>query len=143
MFKEFREFVSQGNVVDMAIGVLIGGAFNGLVASLTKNILGPLIGMFTNSVDLSSISFKIGAARFTIGTFLNDLIQFLIMMFVIFLIVKSFNKLRELGQTKAEEEAVEVTQEEQYLKEIRDLLASQKSDSEKSVQHHSANSTKQ
>lgn len=126
MLKEFREFVSRGSVIDMAIGVLIGGAFNSLVASLTKNILGPLIGIFTNSVDLSAVTFTIGAARFTVGSFLNDLIQFLIMMFVIFLIVKSFNKLRELSAGKAEEEPVETPQEELYLKEIRDLLAEQR-----------------
>ncbi|WP_261806564.1 large conductance mechanosensitive channel protein MscL [Lapidilactobacillus luobeiensis] len=125
MLKEFREFISRGNVIDMAIGVLIGGAFNGLVASLTKNVLSPLIGIFTRSVDLSSISFQVGAAKFTIGSFLNDVIQFLIMMFVIFLIVKSFNKLRDLTSGPAEEEAVPVSAEEQYLKEIRDLLQAQ------------------
>lgn len=119
MIKEFRKFIAQGNVIDLAVGVLVGGAFNGLVASLTKNLLSPLLGLFTNSVDLSALSFQIGATRFTIGSFLNDTIQFIITMFVIFLIVKSVNKLRQL--THQDEEPAEPTSDD-YLKEIRDLL---------------------
>ncbi|MFC6316163.1 large conductance mechanosensitive channel protein MscL [Lapidilactobacillus achengensis] len=137
MIKEFREFISRGSVIDMAIGVLIGGAFNGLVASLTKNVLSPLIGIFTRSVDLSSISFQVGAAKFTIGSFLNDVIQFLIMMFVIFLIVKSFNKLRNLTTQPAEPEPEVIPADEQYLKEIRDLLAAQQATKvEQPSEHH-------
>ncbi|WP_461217946.1 large conductance mechanosensitive channel protein MscL [Lapidilactobacillus salsurivasis] len=136
MIKEFREFISRGSVIDMAIGVLIGGAFNGLVASLTKNVLSPLIGIFTRSVDLSSISFQVGAAKFTIGSFLNDVIQFLIMMFVIFLIVKSFNKLRDLTTKQAEPEPEAIPADEQYLKEIRDLLAAQQATKDEQASEH-------
>lgn len=125
MFKEFKEFISRGNVVDMAVGVLIGGAFNSLVKSLTKNLLSPLLGLFTNSINLSSIKFSVGSASFTIGNFLDDVIQFLIMMFVIFLIVKSFNRLRDMMGHQEPEPVAETPADEQYLKEIRDLLAEQ------------------
>ncbi|MFD1465686.1 large conductance mechanosensitive channel protein MscL [Lapidilactobacillus mulanensis] len=124
MLKEFKTFISRGSVLDMAVGVLIGGAFNTLVASLTKNLLSPLIGLFANSINLSSITFKVGAATFTVGTFLDDVIQFLIMMFVIFMIVKIFNHMRDLNQTEEASETP-IPAEEQYLKEIRDLLANQ------------------
>lgn len=124
MLNEFKKFISRGSVIDMAVGVLIGGAFNSLVKSLTKNILSPLLGLFSNSVNLSSIKFSVGAASFTVGNFLDDVIQFLIMMFVIFIIVKVFNRLRDMTSHQEAEEEV-IPADEQYLKEIRDLLAEQ------------------
>ena len=128
MLSEFKEFISRGNVVDMAVGVLIGGAFKTLVNSLTKNILSPLLGLFSNSMNLSSIKFSLGSATFTVGGFLDDIIEFLIMMFVIFIIVKTFNRLRDLAGHQEPEE--ETPADEQYLKEIRDLLATQQKSNE-------------
>lgn len=131
MFKEFKTFISRGNVLDLAVGVLIGGAFKNIVTSLTKNLLSPLIGLFINSINLSSIKFSVGAATFTVGAFLDDVIRFLIMAFVIFLIVKSFNHLRDRNVTAESEEESEIIPAEQaYLKEIRDLLAAQSTHSD-------------
>lgn len=131
MFKEFKTFISRGNVLDLAVGVLIGGAFNNLVTSLTKNLLSPLIGLFVNSINLSSIKFSAGAATFTVGAFLDDVIRFLIMAFVIFLIVKGFNHLRDRNATaESEEEPETIPAEQAYLKEIRDLLAAQSTHSD-------------
>ena len=140
--KEFKEFALKGNMFDMAIGVIIGGVFKDLVDSFTKNLIMPIISIFTGSVDFSSWKIALpslfgekldpetGEAivnylRF--GDFLSSVISFLILALVIFLMVKGMNKLRTLGQKKqAEEEEPaappEPSNEEKLLTEIRDLL---------------------
>ena len=140
--KEFKEFALKGNMFDMAIGVIIGGVFKDLVDSFTKNLIMPIISIFTGSVDFSSWKIALpslfgekldpetGEAivnylRF--GDFLSSVISFLILALVIFLMVKGMNKLRYLGQKKqAEEEEPaappEPSNEEKLLTEIRDLL---------------------
>lgn len=118
MWKEFRQFIMRGNVLDLAVGVIIGSAFTGLVTSLTKNLINPILALFTQSTDLESLSFTVLGAKFTYGTFLNDVINFLIIAFVVFLMVKGANKL--LPQ-KADDAPAGPTQEE-LLIEIRDLL---------------------
>ena len=126
MIKEFKEFIMRGNVLDMAVGVILGAALKSIVDSLTKNLINPIISLFVGQVDLSGIALTIPGTKavFKIGNFLNDVINFLIIAFVVFLIVKGFNKLRDMGKKTAEEEAQVVeTKEEVYLKEIRDLLA--------------------
>lgn len=129
MLKEFKAFIMRGNVVDLAIAVIIGAAMNQLVTSLTKNLINPLLGLFVGKVNFSYLSLKIGAAEFKVGDFINDIINFLIIAFIIFLIVKGLNKVNELTKSKAAtEEAPEISQEERYLKEIRDLLAEQNKD---------------
>lgn len=122
---EFKEFVSKGSVVDMAVGVIVGGAFKDLTGSLVDNLINPLIGLFLGQVDLSSIVFTIGNANFKFGVFINAIIEFIMIMFVIFLIVKAINKMRSLGSKKEAEEASVVSAED-YLKEIRDLLQENK-----------------
>lgn len=121
MLKEFREFIMRGNVLDLAVGVIIGGAFTGLVTSLTKNLLNPIIAMFTRSTNLEGLSFYLFGAKFTYGAFFNDVINFLIIAFIVFLIVKAANTL----MPKKEEVIAdpEPSQEEVLLTEIRDLLA--------------------
>ncbi|WP_057770607.1 large conductance mechanosensitive channel protein MscL [Lactobacillus selangorensis] len=125
MLKEFRNFLMQGNVLDMAVGIIVGAAFSGIVKALTDDLINPIIAIFTRSANLSSITFKIGPAVFKIGTFLNAIINFLIIMFVVFLIVKGANKVREMTHHDKDAETPAPTQDEVYLKEIRDLLKEQ------------------
>ncbi|MFD1670553.1 large conductance mechanosensitive channel protein MscL [Agrilactobacillus yilanensis] len=128
MLKEFKEFVMRGNVVDLAVAVIIGAALNQMVSSLTTNLINPLLGLFVGKINFSYLSFTVGAAEFKIGNFINDIINFLITAFVIFLVVKALNKLNAMSRRKADEAAEaepEVPQDEIYLKEIRDLLKAQ------------------
>ena len=94
--KEFKEFALKGNVIDLAVGVLIGGAFQSVVTSLTNNIISPLLGLF-GGVNFSEYSLKIGKLNLTYGAFITDIINFIIMALVIFLIVKFINKLTSIG----------------------------------------------
>ena len=103
--KEFKEFALKGNVIDLAVGVLIGGAFQSVVTSLTNNIISPILGLF-GGVNFSEYSLKIGKLNLAYGAFFTDIINFIIMAFVIFLIVKFINKLSNIGH---KEEVIEVT----------------------------------
>lgn len=108
MLKEFKEFAIKGNMIDLAVGVIIGGAFNGLVTSLVDNIIMPIITLLTGKIDFSNLFIaldggdyatlaeaqKAGAATLNYGTFFSGLLNFFIMAFVVFLIVKAMNKLR-------------------------------------------------
>lgn len=95
MFKEFREFVMRGNVLDLAIAVIIGGAFGKIVGSLVEHILTPLIGLLMGGVDFSGISSTVGDAVIMWGMFIQAIIDFIIIAFVIFLIVKAVNKMKK------------------------------------------------
>ena len=120
MIQEFKTFISRGNVLDLAVGVIIGGAFQNLVSSLTNNIISPILGCFTEA-DFSGYSLKIGNLTLKYGAFLTDIINFIIMAFIVFLIVKFMNKI--LVKPKKEEEKVVVESDEVILlEEIRDLL---------------------
>ena len=94
---EFKEFALRGNVLDLAVGVIIGGAFQGVVNSLVQDIISPIIGLFANQ-DFSNLVITIGGVQVKYGSFLTALINFIIMAFVIFLIVKGMNKLASLGK---------------------------------------------
>lgn len=118
MLKEFKQFIARGNVIDLAVGVIIGAAFTAIVQSLVKNLINPLIGLFIGGIDLSNLTLKVGEANFKYGSFLNSIINFLIISFIVFLIVKAVNKFTK----KEEEEAPATPTEVEYLKEIRDLL---------------------
>ena len=107
---EFKEFALRGNVIDLAVGVLIGGAFQTVVKSLTENIISPILGC-VSEVDFSEFTLTIGKLNLTYGAFITDIINFVIMAFVIFLIVKFMNKLATIG-TKKEEVVEEVTTKE-------------------------------
>lgn len=109
MLKEFKEFAIKGNMIDLAVGVIIGGAFNGLVTSLVDNIIMPVITLLTGKIDFSNLFIaldggdyatlaeaqKAGAATLNYGTFISGLLNFFIMAFVVFLLVKAMNKLRQ------------------------------------------------
>lgn len=102
-FNEFKEFALRGNVIDLAVGVLIGGAFQTVVKSLTENIISPILGC-VSEVDFSEFTLKVGKLNLTYGAFITDIINFVIMALVIFLIVKFMNKLATIGVKKVEEE---------------------------------------
>ena len=93
MIKEFREFIMRGNVMDLAVGVIIGGAFGKIVASLVSDIFMPLIGLLIGGIDFSGLAFTLGSAKVTYGNFINNIIDFLIIALVIFLMVKGVNSL--------------------------------------------------
>lgn len=115
MLKEFKAFILRGNVLDLAVGVIIGGAFTAIVKSLVDNLINPLIGIFVQDGALAQLSFKLGNATFAYGKFLNDVLNFLITAFIVFIIIKTVNKLFAANKTEEDEEV-------ETLKEIRDLL---------------------
>ena len=139
-FAEFKKFITRGNVLDMAVGVVVGSAFTAIVNSLVKDILNPIIGLVTGGVDFSDLKIVLKPATEEVaelairyGVFINAIIQFLLIAFVLFLIVKSFNKLNE--KKKKEDEAKKKAAAEAaakvppakpadivLLEEIRDLL---------------------
>lgn len=103
---EFKEFALKGNVMSLAIGVIIGGAFQAIVNSLTKDIISPIIGIFAKT-DFSNLILNVNGAEIKYGSFITAVINFIIMAFIIFMIVKLINKLNSLG--KKEEEKKEAT----------------------------------
>ena len=118
---EFKAFALRGNVMDLAVGVIIGGAFTALVTSLINNLINPIIGCF--SLDgFSGLSVTIGKATLTYGAFIMDVINFIIMAFVVFLLIKAVNKLATVGK-KEEKEAEEAAEEEEPKPTTEDLLA--------------------
>lgn len=119
MVKEFKEFISRGNMMDLAVGVIIGAAFTAIVNSLVKDLINPLIGLFIGKIDLSNLKFTIGEATFKYGSFLNAVINFLIIALVVFFLIKLVNK---ITPKKEVEEDPAPTNEEIYLRQIRDLL---------------------
>ena len=124
-FKEFKEFISKGNVMDMAIGVIIGGAFGKIVTSLVNDILMPVIGIITGGIDFTTLSVKVGEAELMYGNFIQSVIDFLIIALCIFFITKSIAKAGEKLRKKQEEEAAAAPAgptSEELLTEIRDLL---------------------
>lgn len=122
MIKEFRDFIMRGNVLDLAVGVIIGGAFTSVVTSLTKNLINPIISMFAGKTDLSGMYFTLFNAKFKYGNFLNDVINFLIVAFVVFLIVKAVNRIMPAKKS----DVPTVSKEELLLAQIRDLLQNSK-----------------
>ena len=124
MLKEFQEFISRGTVVDLAVGVIVGAAFNSLVSAITTYLLNPLIGLIIGQIDLSDMKFQVLGATFLIGDLINAIINFLIIMFVVFLIVKMMNRMRRDGfRSKFDQNGDEIPDPQtEYLQQIRDLL---------------------
>ena len=151
MLKEFKEFLMRGNIVELAVAVIIGGAFKAIVDSLVKDIISPIIAMVANTGDIAAVSFKLGSAQIGIGAFIAAIINFVIVGAVLFLIIKGMNKASEIkyffystdkkkysfcdgtlfNGDKFHLEVIKDTKKdvelkfilEDYLKEIRDLLA--------------------
>ena len=121
---EFKTFISRGNVVDMAVGVIIGGAFGKIVTSLVNDILMPLIGTILGGLNFSSLSFKIKDATIAYGAFIQSIVDFLIIAFCIFMMIKLFEKFK--SKEEKVEEKPKKSDEVIILEEIRDLLKEKK-----------------
>lgn len=121
---EFKEFAMRGNVMDMAVGVIIGGAFGKIVSSLVNDIIMPLIGLVTGGIDFSDLSVKVVDAEVKYGMFIQNIVDFLIVAFCIFMMIKGINSLKKKHEEKPAEPAApaEPSNEEKLLTEIRDLL---------------------
>ena len=125
LWGEFWNFVARGNVIDMAVGVIIGAAFGKIVSSLVDDILMPILGVLLNGIDFSDLSWQIGDAKIAYGMFIQNVMDFLIMAVCIFLIVKALGKVTAKKDKAAAKEPKKPTLEEQQLailREIRDNL---------------------
>lgn len=118
---EFKKFISRGNVVDMAIGVIIGGAFGKIVTSLVQDILMPLIGVALGGLNFSDLSVKVGSASVRYGSFIQSIVDFLIISLSIFIMIKILSKFKK-KEVKREEK--QKSDDVVVLEEIRDLLKS-------------------
>jgi len=127
MISEFKDFAIKGNMLDMAVGIIIGGAFGTIISSLVGDVIMPVVGFFSGGLDFSQLSYSLGAGAdgepvaVKYGLFINALIAFLIVAFVLFMIIKAVNKAKEAAGM-AEEEAAETPRQEVLLEEIRDAL---------------------
>lgn len=125
MLNEFKKFAMKGNVMDLAIGVIIGGAFGKIVTSVVNDLMMPILGLLLGGLNLSGLEFSVGKAVIKYGAFFQSVIDFLIVSFSIFLFIKALNRLK----IKAEEKPAAPpapSKEEQLLTEIRDLLKQQR-----------------
>jgi large conductance mechanosensitive channel len=127
MWKEFKAFIMRGNVIDLAVGVVIGAAFGKIVNSIIADIIMPPLGLLISNVDFRDIKFRLGGSDvkpvfLSIGNFVQVIIEFLIIAFVIFIIIKAINKLHKKEEKPPEEP--KPTNEELLLTEIRDVLKS-------------------
>lgn len=149
LFDEFKEFALKGNVVDMAVGVVVGGAFSKVVSSVVSDLITPVIGVLTAGMDFKDLKWVLSSAvaedgsvvetAITYGNFIQALVDFVIIGFSIMFVVKAINKARELGESRKKAAAVEAASieaerpkeptEAELLKEIRDLLASREKES--------------
>ena len=145
MMSEFRDFIARGNVMDMAVGIIIGAAFTAIVQSVVKDLINPIIGLFTGGIDFTNnyavlsgevpagasleVAREAGASVFAYGAFLMAVINFLIIAWVVFLLVRYVNKVKDLAAAKEEEapaeEAPKAPTEVELLTEIRDALKAQ------------------
>jgi large conductance mechanosensitive channel len=140
MFKEFKDFIARGNVMDMAVGIIMGAAFTAIVTSMVKDLLNPVIGLFTGGVDFASMYYNLtsteyatlaaaqeaGAATINYGVFINAVINFVIVAFVVFMLVRTVNKIKAQAEKEQEKEAAapkKPSADIVLLTEIRDLLA--------------------
>ena len=128
IFSDFKDFISQGDVLDLAVGVIIGGAFGKIVSSLVNDIIMPLIGVIIGGVDFTGLKAEIGEATITYGVFIQNILDFLIVALCIFFFVRAIEKMKkrmeERFKKEKEAETLEEKEDEQIvlLKEIRDLL---------------------
>ena len=122
MIREFREFAVKGNVVDLAVAVIIGGAFGKIVTSLVGDVVMPLVGVLLGGVNFAGLAVKVGSASLQYGKFLQSCVDFLIIAWVIFLAVKLINRVKR--EAPKEEAPPAPPRQEVLLEEIRDLLKS-------------------
>jgi len=120
MWKEFKEFAAKGNVVDLAIGVIIGGAFGKIVSSLVNDIVMPIFGLILGGINFTGLEFRVGTAVIKYGAFIQSVVDFLIIAFQLFLFIRSINRMKKKDEEMPKEP--EPSREEILLAEIRDLL---------------------
>lgn len=125
MLKEFKDFAIKGNVIDLAVAVVIGAAFGAIITALVNNIIMPIVGALMGGLDFSSLSIVVGSAVIAYGAFIQAIINFIIIAFTIFLIVKAINSSKRKEAEAPAPDPVP-TQEEILLSEIRDLLKESK-----------------
>lgn len=123
MWDEFKKFAMRGNVLDLAVGVIIGGAFGKIVTSLVKDVIMPLVGLLLGGINFTSLRFQLGDAKLNYGLFIQSITDFFIISFSIFLLIKFLNHFKK-KEEKKEEKAMDA--KEELLREIRDLLNEQK-----------------
>lgn len=129
---EFKEFISKGNVLDMAVGVIIGGAFSKIVSSLVNDVMMPLIGVIIGGHDFTNLSIKVGNAKIMYGSFLQNVVDFLIVAFCLFTVIKIINRFKKKQEKIENKENVKTPSEEVILlSEIRDLLKTDKTTKKK------------
>ncbi len=126
MWSEFKEFAMKGNVIDLAVGVVIGGAFGKIVTSLVNDLIMPLVGLLLGGVNFSGLSYTMGEANLKYGAFLQTVVDFLIISFSIFLVIRFLARFKRKKE-KETEEKVPTPSTEDLLTEIRDLLKEQPS----------------
>lgn len=126
MIKEFKDFISRGNVMDLAVGVIMGAAFTAIVQSLVSNLVNPLIGLFLGKIDLTNLKFQVGDATFKYGAFIESIINFLIIALVVFFLVKAMNTVINARKSDEDaEEEEEASKEDEmimYLKKISESV---------------------
>lgn len=123
----FKAFIAKGNVIDLAVGVIIGGAFGKIVSSIVDDILMPLIGILIGGVDFTSLSVKIGDAVITYGNFIQNVIDFLIIALCVYVMINAINKVTsKIKKEEEKEEVAKKSDEVVLLEEIRDLLKKNK-----------------
>ena len=123
---EFKEFITRGNVVDLAVGVIIGGAFGKIVTSLVNDIIMPLIGIIIGGIDFSKLSIKVANAEVKYGLFIQQIVDFLIISLCIFLFIKIINRITRKSKKEEETKEIKKSDEVILLEEIRDLLKNKK-----------------
>lgn len=129
---EFKEFISKGNVLDMAVGVIIGGAFSKIVSSLVNDVMMPLIGIIIGGHDFTNPSIKVGNAKIMYGSFLQNVVDFLIVAFCLFTVIKIINRFKKKQEKNENKEKIKTPSEEvMLLSEIRDLLKTDKTTKKK------------
>ena len=129
MIKEFKEFISKGNVMDMAVGIIIGGAFTAIVNALVESILMPIIGVISGGKSVADMSVMVGNAAIGYGAFIQAIIDFLLIAWVLFVIIKALNKAKaklEAEKAEAPAEPEPTPADIELLTEIRDLLKAKK-----------------
>ena len=120
--KEFKEFISKGNVLDMAVGVIIGGAFSKIVSSVVNDLMMPIIGIIIGGHDFSNLVLKVGNAEIRYGSLIQNIVDFIIVAFCIFIFIKTINKFQKKKEEPKEEIKPTNSEEVLLLEEIRNLL---------------------
>lgn len=120
---EFKAFIARGNVLDMAVGIIIGSAFTAIVTSLVNDIIMPIVGVIIGGIDLSSLKVTVGSAAINYGVFIQAIINFLLIALTVFIIIKALSKAKRKQAEEPVEEEPAPTPEVELLTEIRDLLS--------------------